>query len=120
MPRREGFTLLETLVAMAIFSLAVMALLNLAGENTRTAAIVEERTLAGVVAENQAVSVLTARFAPAVGDSEGGGEQGGRAWRWRMRVALTEDPQILRVDVRVSAPGSDAVAGEVSLFRSAS
>ena len=66
MPRREGFTLLETLVAMAIFSLAVMALLNLAGENTRTAAIVEERTLAGVVAENHmrpTVDVLLEKMA---------------------------------------------------------
>ena len=34
----RGFTVLEMLVAMAILSLGAVALLNLAGENTRTAA----------------------------------------------------------------------------------
>ena len=42
---REGFTLIELLVALAVFSLAALALLNLSGENTRSAARVEARTL---------------------------------------------------------------------------
>ena len=44
----RGFTLIELLVALAVFSLAVLALLNLAGENTRTAQVVETRTLAAI------------------------------------------------------------------------
>ena len=119
MRRADGFSLLETLVALAIFALATMAILNLAGANTRTAAIMEERTLATVVAENQAVAVLTATAAPPVGDSEGREEQGGRAWRWRMHVARTDDASILRIDVSVLPANSDNVAGVVSLFRSA-
>ena len=54
-PARQGFSLVELLVALAVFSLAAMALLNLSGENTRSAARVEDRTLGGVVAENLAV-----------------------------------------------------------------
>ena len=59
MTERSGFTLIEMLVALAVFSLAAMALLNLSGENTRTAARVETRTLGGVVAENLAVEAAT-------------------------------------------------------------
>jgi prepilin-type N-terminal cleavage/methylation domain-containing protein len=39
----RGFTVLEMLVAMAILSLGAVALLNLAGENTRTAAALRTR-----------------------------------------------------------------------------
>jgi len=52
----RGFSLIELLVALAVFALAVLALLNLAGESTRTAVLLEERVLAGVVAENRAWS----------------------------------------------------------------
>jgi len=52
---RPGFTLLEVLIALAVFGLAAIALLNLVGENTRSAAGVEARTWGGVVAEQPAV-----------------------------------------------------------------
>jgi general secretion pathway protein I len=61
----EGFTLIELLVALAVFSLAALALLNLSGENTRSAARVEARTLGGIVAENRAVEAV---IAPAIAE----------------------------------------------------
>ena len=51
---REGFSLLEILVALAVFGLAAMALLNLSGESVRTAARVQDRTLGGIVADLEA------------------------------------------------------------------
>src|SRR5690606_12602256 len=58
--RAWGFSLIELLVALAVFSLVALALLNLAGENTRTAVVIEERVLAGVVADNRAIEVMLA------------------------------------------------------------
>ena len=74
--RRDGFTLVEMLVAMAVFGLSAMALLNLAGENTRSAARVESRTLGGVVADNLVVEAV---IAPSLSDgvSNGRDEPGG-------------------------------------------
>ena len=63
MARRSGFTLIELLVALAVFALAALALLNLGGENTRSAARAETRTLGGIVAENLAVEVTAAGYA---------------------------------------------------------
>jgi general secretion pathway protein I len=112
-----GFTLLELLVALAVFSLAVAALLNLAGENTRAAALVEERVLAAIVAENRAVELLTGPAPPAEGRTSGQEEAGERVWLWTTTVAATEDPEILRIEVAVRPEGLDRTVGEVTAFR---
>ena len=119
MTRRSeaGFTLVELLVALAVFSLAVMALLNVAGENTRAAVSLEERALAGVVAENRAVEALTAEQPPSLGVASGVEAAGERTWRWARQVSRTEDPMVLRVDIAVTAEGGGATLADVTLFR---
>lgn len=114
MSDRAGFTLIEMLVALAVFSLAAMALLNLSGENTRSAARVESRTLGGVVAENLAVG---AAILPMIGEGTESGdlELAGRRWRWTRAVSATAVAGMLRIDVRVS--DADGQAAERTLFR---
>ncbi|MDH5824141.1 type II secretion system minor pseudopilin GspI [Luteimonas sp. RD2P54] len=115
--RERGFSLLEMLVALAVFGLVVIALLNLSGESIRTAAIVEERVLAGVVAENRAVEAATEPL-PALARASAGTERlGEREWRWTRTVHATDDAAIARVEVAVMAAGSDRIAAEVTLFR---
>ncbi|WP_296177472.1 type II secretion system minor pseudopilin GspI [uncultured Brevundimonas sp.] len=115
MAERSGFTLIELLVALAVFALAALALLNLGGENTRSAARAETRTLGGIVAENLAVEAMTAQPAPAPGDSDGMQQLAGRDWRWTRAVTATDDPDILRIDIRVS--DDEGQASERVLFR---
>lgn len=121
MPTRaeQGFTLLEMLVAMAVLSLGALALLNLAGENTRTAQALEARLFASVVAENRAIEAITATAPPALGAERGTDRMGPEAWRWTRRVSRTGEPGMLRVEVIVA--GRDGrTAGEVTAFRSPS
>jgi len=113
----RGFTLIELLVALAVFSLAVLALLNLAGENTRTAQVVETRTLAAMVAENTAIEALIAPQPPTLGQEDGVAHLGDREWLWRRTVTATEG--LLRIDVQVAAAGERQVAAEVTVFRGA-
>ncbi len=114
MTDRPGFTLIETLVALAVFSLAALALLNLSGENTRSAARVETRTLAGVVAENVGIEAV---IAPGLADGETAGETGmaGRTWRWTRVVTGTDDPGLQRIEVRVST--DEGQVSDRTLFR---
>ncbi|RZJ27228.1 MAG: type II secretion system protein GspI [Brevundimonas sp.] len=114
MAERGGFTLVEMLVALAVFSLAAMALLNLSGESTRSAQRVETRTLGGMVAENVAVE---AAVAPALseGESAGASDLGGRRWAWSRAVTATADPELLRIDVRVR--DDEGQAADRTLFR---
>ena len=114
MTERSGFTLIEMLVALAVFGLAAMALLNLSGENTRSAARVETRTLGGVVAENLAVEAATL---PSIGEGRSSGqvELAGRRWTWTRAVTATDVAGMLRIDVRVS--DAEGQAAERTLFR---
>lgn len=122
MPRRaeSGFTLIEMLVALAVFSLAVMALLNLSGESTRAVSAIEERAFAGVVAENRAVEAQTASSLEALGPAEGTESVGGRTWRWTRRVSDTADAAMVRVDIAVTRDGDGRRAAELTLFRTRS
>ena len=115
---RAGFTLVELLVALTVFSLAAMALINLSGENTRAAGRIETKALAGVVAENRAVEVLTSDRPPPLGVTNGVEQAGMRSWRWTRRVAVTADPDILRIDIVVLDPASPRPAGALTVFRS--
>lgn len=112
---RGGFTLIEMLVAMAVFSLAALALLNLAGENTRSAARVETRVLGGVIAENLAVQVFVLPNPPAYGETRGETAMAGRNWRWVQTVQRTAQPGVIRIDVRV-LDGAETAA-TLTVFR---
>ncbi|WP_425480414.1 type II secretion system minor pseudopilin GspI [Luteimonas viscosa] len=115
---RAGFSLIEMLVALVVFALAVLGLLNLAGESTRTAVAIEERVLAAVVADNVAVEAATLDVRALADEASGREHAGGRDWRWTRTTAPTADPALLRVDIRVSPPGESRVAAELALFRS--
>ena len=106
MADRSGFTLIELLVALAVFSLAAMALLNLSGENTRSAARVETRTLGGLVAENLAVEAMVAPGL-AEGQTSGVVTLTGREWLWTRAVEGVEGG-LLRIDIRVSTDEGQA------------
>lgn len=117
--RARGFTLLELLVALAVFALAVLALLNLAGETTRTAALVEERVLAGIVAGNRAVEASVEPLPALAARAEGEERQGDRDWRWSRTLEPTDDAALVRIEILVRPAGSAHVAAQAVLLRGA-
>ena len=118
--RFAGFSLIELLVAVSVFSLTVLALLNLAGENTRNAVVIEQQVLAGVVADNRAVEAVLATPAQLASAADGGEVTlGDRTWRWTRTVAATELDAMVRIDVAVMPADEDRVAAEATLYREA-
>ena len=114
MADRGGFTLIEMLVALAVFSLAAMALLGLTVENTRSAQRVETRTLGGMVAQSLAVE---AAVTPGLPEGETGGQRAfaGRQWSWTRAIVATDDPGLQRIDIHVS--DAEGQAAQRILFR---
>ncbi|HQR52397.1 MAG TPA: type II secretion system minor pseudopilin GspI [Burkholderiales bacterium] len=96
----RGFTLVEVLVALAIFGVALTAALRACAVATDTAADFRERLLAGWVAENRLAEYRLGRVA-ANGESAGTAVQGGIAFRWQEQVSATQTPFGRRVEVKV-------------------
>lgn len=99
--RQSGFTLLELLVALAVFSLAALALVKVQGVSVRTAADLDTRMLAETVARNLSVELTSDPHAPALGRADGVVENGGRRWRWTRIASAAEDARLVRLDIRV-------------------
>lgn len=102
--RESGFTLLEMLVALAIFSLAALALVRLQAVSVRTAGDLDARLLAEITARNLAYESMTDPVAPARGDSEGDIANAGRSFHWKQSVTSTIDQRLLQITLTVT-PG---------------
>lgn len=76
---KRGFTLLEVMLALAIFALAATAVLQIASGALSNQHVLEEKTVAGWVAENQtALLYLMTRGQRAAGGQAAGRERYGR------------------------------------------
>lgn len=96
-----GFTLLEMLVALSIISIAALTLVRLDAFAVRSAGDLDERTMAGIVAQNRAVELWTDPAPPTIGSNVSSVANGGRNWRIEQRIAPTADDSLLRIDLTV-------------------
>ena len=120
--RQLGFTLLEVMVALAIFAVAAIALTKAGMSFTQGVMSLTDRSLAHVVAMNEAASLRINQSWP-----EGSGEQivesQGRQWRVRHQVYPTPSDDVRRVELRVfeylpnesNAPAAQIESTEPSL-----
>ncbi|MBB6122701.1 type II secretion system minor pseudopilin GspI [Sphingobium subterraneum] len=114
---QHGFTLIEMLVALAVFALAALALLRLQAVSLRTASELDERQMAQIVAHNLMVERLTDPALPPLGQRQGDSQNGGRRWHWTESVSAGGAPDVVRVDVVVEAQGSGSSRATLSFLR---
>lgn len=112
----DGFTLIELMVALAIFSLAALALLKLEGATVAQTATLADHAIGQIVARNVAVEALTQRSAPPRGMLNGEEANAGRLWRWIRTVTPAPNPRVQRIDVAVTDDGGH-MAGRLTVFR---
>jgi general secretion pathway protein I len=87
----DGFTLLEMLVALAVFSIAALALLNLETVTVTNTSQIADRTIGQIVARNVAVETLTDPAPPSIGAVSGEESNGGRTWQWTRTTGPSPD-----------------------------
>jgi general secretion pathway protein I len=102
---RNGFTLLEIMVALAIFSLAALAMVRLQGYSVRSTSQLGESGLAWQVARNVAVEILSSPSSPTLGETGGDELNGGQNWRWTATTRKTDDARLVLVDIKVTGTG---------------
>lgn len=107
---RDGFTLVEVLVALAIISIALLAALRVAGGGTSSVGELRSRLLAGWVAENLVAEQRARGDWPSLGILNGTQHQGGIEFAWREEVIATPNAAFRRVDIRVFAAPEEAHA----------
>lgn len=104
-PQYNGFTLLEIMVALAIFSLAALAMVRLEGYSVRSTAVLGDSGTAWQVARNLAVERLSDPAPPVIGDESGEEVNGGQNWDWTVSTQKTDDARLLRIDIIVAGTG---------------
>lgn len=96
-----GFTLLEVMVALAIFATTALALMKIAMNYTQSIQQNELRTLAHFVAMNQATELRIEKEWLTGSQSEDITEQG-EQWRIQKQSYETISPDVQRIEIQVS------------------
>lgn len=92
-------------MALAVFSLAALALVRLQGVTLRTAADLDSKALGQIVARNLMVEMQTDPAPPSLGSEQGEVDNGGRRWHWNREVRAMDDKRLLQVNLTVDGQG---------------
>jgi len=104
----EGFTLIEVLAALVIFSVAMMGLVSMNVQSARTVQLVNEQTLADARLDKDVK----------VGGTSGEETARGRAFEWTQEIATTDVENFFKITVKVTKENDSQVLIERIAFRS--
>lgn len=97
----SGFTLLEVMVALTIFSLIATVTLRGMAISMDSFERVKYKTFASMIAQNALTELRIAEKFPAVSETKKDLEFASFKWRLVTKVSGTEDPNLVRVDFEV-------------------
>lgn len=106
--QERGFTLIEVLVALAVVTLGMAALLGTLNSAAGTAGYLQDKTLAEWIALNQVATVRLSAQGPSKGSTDGEVDYAGRKWKWTQTIDDMPIPGVLSIVVKVRP--SDVVA----------
>ena len=98
-----GFTLLEVMVATAIFAVAGLAVMNATSQGLTALSRLEDNTFATWVASNQLAEIKLKKEWPSTSWVSGKQILAGHEWHWRWHGVKTEDSGFMMVEVEVRA-----------------
>lgn len=116
LPDERGFSLFESLVALAIFSMVAISSLSLVTQNAESVSRLEARSNAAFVAENVLVDAQLQRVLTTT-DTNGTEEMGGYAFEWERVITDTGQEDIRQVSVKVRLKGELQVIASLVGFR---
>ncbi len=99
--KSQGFTLLETLVAVAILAVAGVAIVRASAEHINSLIALKEITFSSWVAENRLVELQLEAKWPPKNNKKGKMEMAGREWFWRQEVEKVGDKNMRQITILV-------------------
>ncbi|MBU6165322.1 MAG: type II secretion system minor pseudopilin GspI [Alphaproteobacteria bacterium] len=113
-PQPNGFSLIEVMVALAIFGLAAVALIRLQGVSLASATTLAERGQAAIVARNQALEAWVSPTPP--GPAQGHERAGRRDWVWTRQTRPGPDPGTVLIAISVAGDNGQIIASDQLLW----
>lgn len=101
MRRARGFTLIEVLVALAVVTIGMAAVLEALTSSANVTLFLRRKTFAEWVALNQLERVRLSGLFPHAGTRTGKVSFAKRSWRWRQKVSHTPVPGVQRIVIKV-------------------
>ncbi|MGR5235858.1 type II secretion system minor pseudopilin GspI [Vibrio alfacsensis] len=98
--KTRGMTLLEVLVALAIFATAAISVIRSVSQHINTVSYLEEKMFAAMVVDNQMANVMLAT--EKLKAKNGTEELAGRTWYWKVSPVATAQPLLKAFDVSVA------------------
>ena len=96
------------MVALAIFSLAALAMVRLQGYSVRSTSNLSDSSMAWQVARNVAVEILSNPTPPTLGETRGDALNGGQNWQWMATTSSTDESRLVTVEIVVVGTGNAA------------
>lgn len=107
MMKQKGLTMLELLVALAVFSATAIAVLDTIGATTRVVEELEHKTLGNWVAGNKLTEIQLKTSWPNIGTVRSEVEMADRQWFLVTRTEATARPDMRRITVEVRLDKDD-------------
>lgn len=98
--RERGMTLLEVLVALAIFATAAISVIRAVTQHINTLSYLEEKTFAAMVVDNQMAMVML--HPEKLKKTQGTQKLAERDWFWTVTPVATSDNLLKAFDVSVA------------------
>ena len=114
--RDDGFTLIEVLASLMIFSVAIVGLIQLNTQSVNTVTSLETKMLAGIVADN--VLVEARRKELNKGEKNGEEKAKGIEFLWTQNIVETEMQGFYEIKVSVKDKINDHLLIERVAYRS--
>ena len=105
-----GFTLIEVMISMAIFSIVGLSLLSTSSSTLNGTRRIEQQALANWVASNQLVEVKLSKQWPPKNNQKGKVTLADTQWYWSQKVLKTTDDTMKAVVVEVRQQEKDKQA----------
>lgn len=113
--KEDGFTLVEVLAALLIFSFAIIGLTRAGTESVRAVSVLKDKSYAGIVADNQLIRARIALLE--VGVKTGEESVSGKVYDWRVETSQTDNADFYRLIVTVNDANNDQVIISRTAFR---
>ena len=110
----KGFTLLEVMIALAIFAILAAAVMSACQYVLGQSARVEARLFGAWLADNHLTDMQLQSVPPAVGQQTFDVTYAQRDWRLSRHITVEPGTGLLRVELRVSPAGSEQAVQSVT------